>query len=45
MSSDPDLLTLWQKEIQSLSIESDMAWREHVTAILEGNDYQVVLFE
>jgi Fe-S-cluster containining protein len=45
ISSDPELLALWQQEIGPLSELSDSSWRETVKVILERGGYRVVLYE
>jgi hypothetical protein len=45
ISTDPELLTLWQKEVQAISEESDSSWREKVRELLERRGYSVVLYE
>jgi hypothetical protein len=45
ISTDPELLMFWQKEIQAVSEKGDSSWREKVRRILEMGGYSVVVYE
>jgi Fe-S-cluster containining protein len=45
ISSDPQLLSLWQQEIVPLSEMGDSSWRETAKVILEKKGYRVLQYE
>jgi Fe-S-cluster containining protein len=45
ISTDPELIEFWRKEVQSLFEENDSLWREKTRRILEEKGYQVMLYE
>ena len=45
VSKDLNLVAFWQKEIEPLLIENDLAWKKIVRTLLEHEGYQVIVYE